>query len=113
MIVYFKPGILDEVRLGEVLEFIQIRPDNPPIFEVEVKSLTSQVLRDRQSCMDVPKRICFCCDGGLNRSVMAANILNHIAQKRRLLVKGAARAAYRNTQGQQISSRVWETLENH
>ena len=63
--------------------------------------------------MDIPVRICFCCDGGLNRSVMAANILNHLAKERGLPVRGAARAAYPNTQGWPVRDQVWETLESH
>ena len=62
---------------------------------------------------DVPERICFCCDGGLNRSVMAANILNHLAKKRNLAVIGEARSADPDTQGWPVSDRLWKTLENN
>ena len=66
-----------------------------------------------QTYLDIPERICFCGDGGLNRSIMAAQILNDLAAKRELPVIGAARAATPNTQGQPVSNQVWETLESH
>lgn len=113
-LAYFKPGMLDGAALGRAVEFAQISPEaEPVIFTFPPEALTAQAFRDMRNYMDVPKRICLCCDGGLNRSVMAANILNHRAEARGLAVRGAARAAYPNTQGQFVSQQVWETLEKH
>ena len=97
-LAYFKPGMLDGDRLGEAVDFAQINPDKAPVFEFFPESLTVQRFLDMQTYRDIPERICFCCDGGLNRSVMAANILNHLARKRNLAVIGEARSAYSNTQ---------------
>ena len=112
-LAYFKPGMLDGGRLGEAVDSVQINPDNAPVFEFCPESLTVQSFLDMQIYRDLPERICFCCDGGLNRSVMAANILNHLAKERKLPVTGEARSAYLNTQGRFVSDRVWKTLENH
>lgn len=112
-LAYFKPGMLDGDRLGEAVDFAQINPDKAPVFEFFPESLTVQRFLDMQTYRDIPERICFCCDGGLNRSVMAANILNHLARKRNLAVIGEARSAYSNTQGWPVSDQVWKTLENH
>lgn len=110
---YFRPGMINGDTLQEALDFAQIDPAQAPVFEFGVESLTAQMFLDMQSYMDVPKRICFCCDGGLNRSVMAANILDHMAAERGLPVTGAARAAYPGTQGMPVSQHVWDTLEKH
>lgn len=75
--------------------------------------MTTQRFLDMQTYMDISERICFCCDGGLNRSVMAANILTHMAKERDLPVIGEARAAYPNTQGLPVQNQVWETLERY
>ena len=92
---------------------MQFKPEIAPIFEFDPEALTAQAFFNMQNYLDVPKRLCICCDGGLNRSVMAANILNHMANKRSLPVKGEARAAFPNTQGRTVSSQVWDTLEKH
>ncbi len=112
-LAYFKPGMLDGDQLGRVVELAQIHPDNAPVFEFCSESLTAQRFSDMRTYRDVPERICFCCDGGLNRSVMAACILNHLARERNLPVTGEARAAYSNTQGWPVSEQVRKTLENH
>lgn len=112
-LAYFKPGMLDGAVLGKAVDFIQIYPENAPVFEFSPEALTAQVFRDMQNYLDVPRRVCLCCDGGLNRSVMAANILNHRARARNLPVGGSARAAYPNTRGQRISPQVWDTLKRH
>lgn len=112
-LAYFKPGKIDGDKLGEAVDYAQINPDNAPVFEFFPESLTVQRFLDMQTYRDIPERICFCCDGGLNRSVMAANILNHLAKKRNLAVTGEARSAYSNTQGLFVSDQVWKTLEDH
>ncbi len=112
-LAYFRPGLLDGDRLGEAVNFAQIDPDQALTFEFYPEGLTAQVFRDMGSYADVPQRICFCCDGGLNRSVMAANILNHMAKERGLPAKGEARSAYQNTQGRPVPEQVWKTLEQH
>ncbi len=112
-LAYFRPGLLDGDKLGEAVNFAQIAPDQALTFEFYPEGLTAQVFRDMQSYVDIPQRICFCCDGGLNRSVLAANILNHMAKERNLPVKGEARSAYQNTQGRPVPEQVWKTLERH
>lgn len=112
-LAYFRPGMLDGERLGAAVDSAQISPVNAPVFEFEPEALTAQVFRNMQSYQDVPERICFCCDGGLNHSVMAANILNNMAEERGLPVKATARSAYRNTQDQPVPQEVWHTLESH
>jgi len=112
-LAYFRPGLLDGDRLGEAVNFAQIGPDQALTFEFYPEGLTAQVFRDMQSYADIPQQICFCCDGGLNRSVLAANILNHVARERGLPVKGKARSAYQNTQGRPVPKQVWKTLEQH
>ncbi len=112
-LAYFRPGMLDGDTLGAAVDFAQINPENAPVFEFYPEGLTAQSFLDMQTYRDVPERICFCCDGGLNRSVMAANILNHLAKERNLPVAGEARSAYPDTQGRPVSDQVWNTLENH
>lgn len=112
-LAYFRPGMLDGDRLAQALEPAQIRQDSAPVFEFDVESLTAQQFHDMQRYSDVPKHICFCCDGGLNRSVMAANILNHMARLHGLPVQGTARSAFGNTQNWAVPDEVWNTLEKH
>ena len=112
-LAYFRPGMIDGERLNEAVNYAQINPENAPVFEFFAEGLTVQSFLDMQTYMDIPGRICFCCDGGLNRSVLAANILKHLAGERGLPIKGEARAAYPNTQGWPVREQVWETLENH
>lgn len=112
-LAYFRPGMLDGGQIGKALDFAQIHPENAPVFEFCPEGLTAQYFSDMQNYMDIPKRICFCCDGGLNRSVMAANIMNHLAQERNLPVVSEARSAYPDTQGWPVPEEVWGTLERH
>ena len=62
---------------------------------------------------DVPEQICFCCDGGMNRSVMAAAILNHEAERRGMTIRADARAAFPNTEGHTVPPDVIDTLAGH
>lgn len=112
-LAYFKPGMIDGDRLGEALDYLQIRPENAPVFDFYPEALTAQRFADMQTYSDLPVQICFCCDGGMNRSVMAANILNHLAEKRGLPARGEARSAYENTQGRPVPEAVWEVLEKN
>ncbi|MBR6164388.1 MAG: hypothetical protein IKQ45_00490 [Clostridia bacterium] len=112
-LAYFKPGMIDGDTLGEAVEFAQIDPEKAPVFAFFPEALTAQSFLDMQSYLDIPARICFCCDGGLNRSVMAAQILNYLARERHLPVIGEARAAYPSTQGWPVREQVWNTLESH
>ena len=112
-LAYFRPGMIKGDTLGEAVDFAQIVPEKAPVFEFLPEGLTAQSFLDMQTYLDIPKRICFCCDGGLNRSVMAAQILNHLAEERSLPLRGEARAAYPNTQGWPVRDRVWSTLERH
>lgn len=112
-LAYFRPGLLDGNRLNEAVNVAQIDPDQALMFEFYPEGLTAQVFRDMQRYVDIPQQVCFCCDGGLNRSVLAANILNHMARERGLPAKGEARSAYQNTQGRPVPEQVWRTLEQH
>lgn len=112
-LAYLRPGMIDGEALGAAVEFAQIDPANAPVFDFYPEGLTAQSFLDMQTYLDIPVRICFCCDGGLNRSVLAAQILNHLAQKRNLPVIGEARAAYPNTEGWPVRDQVWSTLESH
>lgn len=112
-LAYYRPGVIDGDALGAAVDAVQIRRENAPVFEFYPEALTAQSFLDMESYMDVPSRICFCCDGGLNRSVMAANILNHLAKERNLPVVGEARSAYPDTRGRPVPDAVWATLERH
>lgn len=112
-LAYFRPGVIDGDALGAAVDFAQIAPEGAPVFEFCPEGLTVQRFLDMQTYRDVPVRICFCCDGGLNRSVMAASILNHLARERGIPAIGEARAAFENTRGRPVPEKVWETLQNH
>ena len=112
-LAYFKPGVLDGDALGEAVNFAQINPDKAPVFAFSMEGLTAQRFLDMQTYLDVPERICFCCDGGLNRSVMAACILNHLAREKNLPVIGYARSAFSNTQWRPVPQQVWDTLKKN
>ena len=109
-LAYFRPGVIDGDRLGAALDFAQIRPQNAPAFEFCAEALTAQYFGDMRAYTDRPERVCFCCDGGLNRSVMAANIVNHLARRRNLPVLCEARSAFQNTQGRPVPAEIRETL---
>ncbi len=112
-LAYFKPGMIDGDKLSEALESAQINPDNAPVFEFYPEGLTAQSFLDMQSYQDIPERICFCCDGGLNRSVLASQIVNYLARERNLPIVGEARSAYSNTEGRAVPAPVWTTLGKH
>ena len=112
-LAYFRPGVLDGGRLGEAVDFAQIYPENAPVFEFDTESVTVRSFLDMQTYMDIPQRICFCCDGGMNRSVMAAQVMNHLAEGRNLPVECEARSAFSNTQGHPVPDRVREVLEKN
>ncbi len=112
-LAYYQPGLLDGDLLAEGIDLAGTRPGESPVFTFYPEALTVQRFHDMQHYRDIPERICFCCDGGLNRSVLAANILNHLAGEKNLPVTGEARAAYADTQGVPVSDEVWKTLEDH
>ncbi len=112
-LAYFRPGLIDGDALGQALSRAQVGPGNAPEFTFDARSLTAQVFLDMKTYRDVQERICFVCDGGMNRSVMAATILNHLARQKNLPLRGEARSAYSNTQGRPVPEEVWETLESH
>ena len=112
-LAYFKQGVLDGDMLGEAVDLAQIRQGKKPVFEFDPEALTAQRFSDMQTYRDIPARLCVCCDGGLNRSVLAANILNHMAKKRNLPLVAEARACCRGTEGRPVPDEVWKTLEEH
>lgn len=112
-LAYYKPGMLDGEILWNAIEHAQIRSENAPLFEFCPEGITVQTFRDMEHYNDIPKRICFCCDGGMNRSVLSANILNSIAAKREIPIVCEARSAFSNTQGIAIPQQVWDTLQEN
>ena len=86
---------------------------DPMMLELPVEGLFAQRFDDMGHYTDVPERICFCCDGGMNRSVMAAAILNHEAERRGIPIRADARAAFRNTEGYHVPPKVFDTLAGH
>lgn len=109
----FKPGEIDGEQLAEAVKEVQVDENNRTRFELSVEGLVAQRFADMGHYEDVPERICFCCDGGMNRSVMAAAILNHEAERRGIPIRAEARAAFRNTEGHPIPQSVIETLAAH
>ena len=112
-LAYFRPCMINGNRLREAVDYAQINPGNAPVFEFFPEGLTVQSFLNMQDYLDIPERICFCCDGGLNRSVIASQIINHLAKKRNLPVVGDARAACPDTEGWPVRDQVWNTLESH
>ena len=112
-LAYYRPGMLDGDALGQAVDALQVRPGAAPVLRFFPEGLTAQVFLDMARYEDVPRRVCFCCDGGLNRSVMAAAILNHEAERRGLPVRGEARSAFPGTQGMPVPNKVWDTLKAH
>ena len=112
-LAYFKPGEIDGDQLAEAIKLIQVDACDPMMLELPVEGLFAQRFDDMGHYADVPERICFCCDGGMNRSVMAAAILNHEAERRRIPIRADARAAFPNTEGQPVPSDVIDILASH
>ena len=110
---YFKPGEIDGARLDEAIRAIQVDEVDPIMLELSVEGLFAQRFADMGHYQDIPERICFCCDGGMNRSVMAAAILNHEAERRGIPARADNRAAFRNTEGHPVPPAVVETLACH
>ncbi len=112
-LAYFRPGMIDGERLGAVVDAIQPDPSASPVCHLYPESLTAQSFSDMAHYRDIPMKICFCCDGGMNRSVMCANVLNHMAREQGWPLRAEARSAFQNTHGQAIPEEVWHTLEKH
>ena len=112
-LAYFRPGMIDGERLDAVINGLQPDPAASPVCRLYPESLTAQSFSDMAHYRDVPVKICFCCDGGMNRSVMCANMLNHMAQEQGWSLRAEARSAFQNTHGQAIPEEVWHTLEKH
>ena len=112
-LAYFRPGEIDGDLLASALDSLQVDASNPMPVSLPVAGLTAQCFEDMQRYVDVPTRICFMCDGGMNRSVMAASVLNQMARERGVDLRGEARSAFRNTDGQPIPEVVRETLTRH
>ncbi len=112
-LAYFRPGMIDGERLGAVINGLQPDPGASPVCHLSPESLTAQSFSDMAHYRDEPTKICFCCDGGMNRSVMCANMLNHFAKEQGLSLRAEARSAFQNTDGRAIPDEVWHTLERH
>lgn len=112
-LAYFRPGELDADALQAAVEPLQINPERPWNFDLRLSWLTAQRFEDMRSYTDVPRRICFVCDGGLNRSVMAACLLNHLSAERGLPLEAEARAGCTGTEGCPVPDGVWQTLRAH
>ena len=111
-LAYYRSGMLDGDRLGEVLGRMQPE-DEQLIFAFPIENLTVMRFEDMQVYHDVPERYCFICDGGLHRSQMAAALLNQRAREHGLRIQAEARAAFGNTEGQSVPNNVYETLTRH
>ena len=112
-LAYFRPGMIDGERLSAVVNAIQPDPGASPVCRLYPEALTAQSFSDMARYRDVPIKVCFCCDGGMNRSVMCANMLNYFAKEQGLPLRAEARSAFQNTHGQAIPEEVWHTLERH
>lgn len=112
-LAYFRPGMLDGDKLWNAIEHAQICPETAPVFEFDVEAITVQAFDDMTHYQDIPRRICFCCDGGMNRSVMAANIMNDLAKEQGIPLVCEARAAFPDAQGKEIPQLVWYTLKSN
>ena len=112
-LAYFRPGMLNGDALGAAVDAAQVHPGDAPVFAFATEALTAQSFLDMQTYMDIPVRICFCCDGGMNRSVMAAAVTSCLADRRGIPLVAEARAAYPNTRGRTVPDQVLKTLENH
>ena len=112
-LAYYRPGPIDGDRLGAVIDRMQPAPRAAPVCTLTPEALTAQSFSDMAHYRDVPARICFCCDGGMNRSVMCAAVLNHMAKARGLKLRAQARSAFPNTHGRAIPGEVRSTLERH
>lgn len=112
-LAYFRPGMIDGERLGAVVDAIQPDPAASPVCRLYPEALTAQSFSDMAHYRDVPLKVCFCCDGGMNRSAMCANMLNYFAKEQGLPLRAEARSAFQNTHGQVIPEEVWHTLEKH
>ena len=112
-LAYFRPGQLRGDLLRDAFAPLQPDPASRLRLELPVSALTAQRFQDMKTYADVPLRICFVCDGGLNRSVMAAALLNHLAREQSLPIQAEARAALSGTAGCPVSDAVWATLKAH
>ena len=112
-LAYFRPGEVDGDYLSRVIEGMQFVPGREPAFDFEVGALTAQIFLDMDTYRDLPLRVCFCCDGGIARSVMAAACLNQKAREEGLPVFAEPRCAYLDLEGGLVEERVWEILEDH
>lgn len=112
-LAYFRPGEIDGDALAGVIENIQVDADDPMPLSLSIDGLAAQRYWDMARYEDVPFRVCFVCDGGMNRSVMAAAVLNQIARERGIPVRAEARAAFWTTEGEPVSYPVKEALRRH
>ena len=108
---YYRPGMLDGTEIGHALRDAQ--PRSPIVLRLPVESLTAQFFSSMQTYRDWPLRVCFICDGGLNRSVMASAIANHMAAQRGLPLVACARSAEETGKGSVIPEDVIRTLSAH
>ena len=112
-LAYFRPGIVDGVRLRRVVDAMQIRPGKIPDFTLYTQGITVQTFRDMANYYDVPYRIAFVCTGGMNRSVIAAHLCNQLARERGIPLVAQAWSSLPGTDGYPISEIVWETLKSN
>lgn len=112
-LAYYRPGEIDGDLMSEVIEKVQVDANDPMPVSLSIDGLTAQRFLDMAHYTDVPIKVCFCCDGGMNRSIMAAAVLNQRAAERGLPVQAKARAAFPNTEGKLIPSEVKDILERH
>ena len=112
-LAYFRPGEIDGDLMSKVIERVQVDANDPMPVSLPIDGLTAQRFLDMAHYIDVPIKVCFSCDGGMNRSVIAAALLNQRAWERGIPVRAEARSAFSNTEGKPIPSAVKAVLERH
>ncbi|MBQ9007769.1 MAG: hypothetical protein IJ088_00345 [Clostridia bacterium] len=112
-LAYFRPGNINADTLAQIIDTIQIRDEDSLIFDFPISDLCVRMYRNLAEYSDIVERICFLCDDGLGRSVMAASIFNHIARQRGLPLYAEGRSATSETDGRTVPEPVWQTLMQH
>ena len=112
-LAYFRPGNINADALGQIIDAVQIQDDPPMVIDFPISDLCVRMYRNLAEYTDIAERICFICDDGLSRSVMAASIFNHLAAQRGLPLYAEARSATPGTAGRSVLEPVWHMLMNY
>ena len=74
-LAYFRPGEIDGELMSKAMERVQVDANDPMPVSLSIDGLTAQRFLNMAHYIDVPIKVCFCCDSGMNRSIMAAAVL--------------------------------------